>query len=253
MLDWIGGLPLPHIKMLKGPVRPETLRNGNLLWDIALHVLRPDLPNNRDEIEHYENLLDQPDVVSNTEKRGKALRYLGQSYHQMNLYGSAIEMHALNLRFASALEAGGSIEMIQQAIGDLGDVFSSLGEKEIAQNMYKSSLGIPDRRKKNKSRGNTPGGLEPWSTAPLEVGDPISSKKSGNDKSKGATKEVFGRKKPGKSAPERRPKTLRDYNSLLEGGQSTFDEVEESPLKEVFWPDDLFEGSMPGVYTDRAC
>jgi len=247
VLDWIGGLPLPHIKKLRGPVRPETLRNGNLLWDIALHVLRPDLPNNRDEIEQYENLLDQPDVVSSTEKKCKALRYLGQSYHQMSLYGSAIEMHTLHLRFGSALEAGGTLEMMQQAIGDLGDVFRSLGEKEVAQNLYKSNPGIPNRRQKAKQRGDTPGGgLDPWPNTPLGVRDPISSDSSGKDKIKAQTNEVFGRKNPGKSAPERRPKTQRDHNSSTEGDQSTFDELEELPFKEVFWPDDLFEGSMYG-------
>lgn len=244
VLDWIAKLPLPHIKKMKGPVRAESLRGGNLLWDIALHVLRPDLPNNRDEIERYETLLEQPEVASNAEKRCRALRCLGQSYHQMNLYGSAIEMHTLQLRFASALDSGGTLEMMQQAIGDLGDVFRSLGEKEIAQNMYKSSLGIPDKRKRTRSRGNTPGELQPWPTTPNASIDVLSLDREGSGTGASAPREVFPRKKAGKSAPASRLGKKDGYTSS-EVRQNVSDDGKTLPMKEAFsfGPEDVLEGS----------
>ena len=169
VLDWIGTLPLPHIKTKKGPIQPETLQDGNLLWDIALHVLRPDLPNNRDEIEQFEGMLEDQDGATNSEQKCKTLRELGHSYHRMGMYGSAIEMHSTQLHFASTLvTSGGNMDFMQQAIGDLGDVFRTLGEKEIAHNMYKTSLGIPTKKNKStlRSRGTTPGDLQPWPSTP---------------------------------------------------------------------------------------
>jgi len=222
VLDWIGALPLPHNK---GPIRPETLQDGNLLWDVALHVLRPDLPNNRDEIEQIERFL-VLDVASDLEKKCKALRDLGVSYHRMGLYGSSVEMHSAQLHFASALVSGGSMELMQQAIGDLGDVFRTLGEKEIAQNMFKSSLGIPNKRRVETERGGTPGGLQPWPTTPMAI-NYCHRETSGMDRSKtctaGAGRKTEKRAKAHTDIQEHRPKTLQK----LEKEETALDSKQE--------------------------
>jgi len=243
VLDWIGALPLPHIKALKGPIKPELLQDGNLLWDIALHVLRPDLPNNRDEIERVEDVISGTGAASDIEKKCRALRDLGHCYHRMGLYGSALEMHAAQLHFASFSVTGGHTDLMQEAIGDLGDVFRTLGEKQIAQNVYKSSIGLPAasgrgvaaKRQKSPVRGSTPGDLQPWPNTP----DAQEQRKPSGQRSANWQSKV----KPSKKTVGEHPTTLYQ--------RYTFDEEPDDPDKlEVAEPGvnaDPFAGMMKGV------
>ena len=237
VLDWMGALPLPHIRKLKGRIRPELLQDGNLLWDIALHVLRPDLPNNRDEIERVEDVIKGTDAATDPEKKCRALRDLGLCYHRMGLYGSAIEMHAAQLHFASIRVTSGHMDLMQQAIGDLGDVFRTLGENEIAQNMCKASLGIPvassrshdnpASRHKGPLRVNTPGDLQPWPNTPEQQLKPPGQHSTS----------VQSKPKPAKktSSLGDRPKTLYQ--------RYTFDE-EPNDLEKLV-------GVVPDAHTDQ--
>ena len=219
VLDWIGSLPIPRVNV-KRPIRPEMLQDGNLLWDIAIHILRPDLRNNSN-IERVENMLIQLDGA----KDGATMAYdipqkcillhdLGRSYHQMGLYGSAVEVHSTQLQIASAVDSGGNMEFMQEALRDLGDVFRTLGEKE-AQTVNRYSLGIPSKTPKSplEVRSLTSGGLNPWPTTPVKSGY------NGFPFPKiAAVVATHDLERPSK--PEKEPKKENDVGSLKKEGEN---------------------------------
>ena len=110
VLDWINRLPLPHIERQR--VMPEALLDGTMLWDIALHTLRPDVQNNREQLEGYQRALEHEST--DPALQCMALHDLGQSYQQMNVHGSAIEVHTAQLYLASMLPPDHNVEFIQQ-------------------------------------------------------------------------------------------------------------------------------------------
>ena len=172
VLDWINRLPLPHIERER--VMPEALLDGTMLWDIALHTLRPDVQNNREQLEGYQRALEHEST--DPALQCMALHDLGQSYQQMNVHGSAIEVHTAQLYSASMLPPDHNVEFIQQAVGDLGDVFRTLGDKEVAHNLYQRSLGIRGNSPKMGSatsgvkrvgrKDHLAGDLRPWPRTP---------------------------------------------------------------------------------------
>lgn len=136
VLKWVRKLPIPTAATCD---QPNAFQDGNLLYDIAVEVLRPDLQNQRGALEQLEADLEEAQSSEDVATEMQSLGTLADYYYSQGMIARAVEMRCHQLKL---MKGHGTTEDLGMLCGKLGDLYIEMGDSSNAIKYHDTGLEI---------------------------------------------------------------------------------------------------------------